>query len=209
VFLNLRTAGEDAVARLTRAIRDSGNAATPLAPLIRSESPELTAAIAEIREAQGEVMAALRADELDKAAELQAKLDSAMERAQTRWSLDPMIVNLGGYHLKNAYLVEHWDAIQAGRAPKGPLLDRAERRFFETLSICPTDPSALNGLGNILFFERDLDAAEFFHLTAIAAAHERGMASYPEAEQDLALVRRYQLRVPSQPVDPGVDPGVV
>jgi hypothetical protein len=111
VFLNLRTAGEDAVARLTRAIRDSENAATPLAPLIRSESPELTAAIAEIREAQGEVMAALGAGELDKAAELQAKRDSAMERAQTRWSLDPMIVNLGGYHLKNAYLVKHWDAI--------------------------------------------------------------------------------------------------
>jgi hypothetical protein len=196
------------VARLTPAIRDSGNAATPLAPLIRSESPESTAAIAQIREAQGEVMAALRADELDKAAELQGKLRGHGAGA------DPVVARpddrqLGGYHLKNAYLVEHWDAIQAGRAPKGPLLDRSERRFFETLSICPTDPSALNSLGNILFFERDLDAAEFFHLTAIAAAHERGMASYPEAEQDLALVRRYQLRVPSQPVDPGVDPGVV
>jgi hypothetical protein len=150
VFLNLRTAGEEAVARLTRAIRDAGDAATPLAPLIRSESPELTAAIAEITEAQGEVMAALGVRELDKAAELQAKLDPVMERAQTRWSLDPMIVNLGGYHLKNAYMLEHWDAIQAGRAPKDPLLDRAERRFFETLAIDPTDPSALNGLGNIL-----------------------------------------------------------
>ena len=28
-----------------------------------------------------------------------------------------MIVNLDGYHFKNAYMVLHWDALQAGRAP--------------------------------------------------------------------------------------------
>jgi hypothetical protein len=129
--------------------------------------------------------------ELDRAAAAQAALDPVMDRARARWPLDPMIVNLDGYQLKNAFMVEHWDAIQAGRAPQDPVLERAERRFFETLSLDPTDPSALNGLGNVLFFQRDLYAAEFFHLAAIAAAKKRGMAGYPEAEHDLALVRRY------------------
>ena len=136
--------------------------------------------------------AALGAGDVVTAAEAQARLDPVMDRARTTWPLDPKVVNLDGYQLKNAFMVKHWDAIQAGRAPPDPLLERAERRFFETLSIDPTDPEAVNGLGNILFFERDLDAAEFFHLAAIAAAHKRGIESYPAAEHDLELVRRYQ-----------------
>jgi hypothetical protein len=40
----------------------------------------------------------------------------------------------------------------------------------------PADPSALNGLGNVLFLQRDLLAAEFFIRAAIAAAREQGMA---------------------------------
>jgi len=192
IFLDLRTAGEDAPARLARAIRDADGAATPLAPLIRSESAELTAAIDEIARGQAEVTDALGAGDLATAVEAQARVDPVMERARTVWPLDPKIVNLDGHQLKNAFVVQHWDAIQAGRAPRDPLLERAERRFFETLSIDPTDPEAVNGLGNILFFERDLDAAEFFHVAAITAAHKRGMASYPAAEHDLELVRRYQ-----------------
>jgi Flp pilus assembly protein TadD len=104
-----------------------------------------------------------------------------------------MIVNLAGYNLKNAYMLRHWDAIQAGRAPDDPLLAQAEQRFFETLSIDPADPSALNGLGSILMFRRDLKAAEFFVLAAIAQAHSEQM-DYPAAEQDLALIRRFKER---------------
>ena len=77
------------------------------------------------------------------AAELQALVDEAQERAQQVWPLDPMIVNLAGYHLKNAYLLKHWDALQAGRAPPDDLLRQAEERFFETLFIDPHDPSPL------------------------------------------------------------------
>ena len=65
-----------------------------------------------------------------------------------------MMVNLAGYHLKNAYAVAHWAEIQAGRAPRDPLLRDAEQRFFETLGLDPTEPSALNGLANIMFFQR-------------------------------------------------------
>jgi Flp pilus assembly protein TadD len=102
-----------------------------------------------------------------------------------------MIVNLAGYHLKNAYMLKHWDAIQAGRAPDDPLLAQAEQRFFETLAIDPTDPSALNGLGSILMYRRDLEAAEFFILAAIAQA-DRMRIDYPAAQHDLALVRRFK-----------------
>jgi hypothetical protein len=63
------------------------------------------------------------------------------------------------------------------------------------------DPSALNGLGSILLFERELDAAEFFVLAAIQAAERKGMGGYPEAEHDLALVRRYKAQAPGPAPD--------
>jgi TIR domain len=192
VYLNLRRVGQDEAKRLARQIREAGDSPTPLAPLMRAESPELTETIATIAQRQQDLGEALGRRELDEAAKIQAALDKVMKNARERWPLDPMIVNLDGYHLKNAYMVKHWDAIQAGRAPRDPLLDQAEWRFFETLSIDPTDPSALNGLGSILLFERDLQAAEFFIQSAIRAAERQGIATYPAAEQDLALVKRFQ-----------------
>jgi hypothetical protein len=50
------------------------------------------------------------------------------------------------------------------------------------------DYSALNGLGNILFFQRELDAAEFFVEAAIQCAAKAG-AEYPQPERDLELIR--------------------
>jgi hypothetical protein len=192
VYLKLQRVGQDEAKRLAREIREAGDSATPVAPLMRAESPELSEAITTIAQEQQELGDALGRREFAEAAKTQARLDEVMKDARNRWPLDPMIVNLDGYHLKNAYMVKHWDAIQAGRAPRDPLLDQAEWRFFETLSIDPTDPSALNGLGSILMFERDLQAAEFFIQAAIRAAKRQGMASYPAAEQDLELVKRFQ-----------------
>jgi hypothetical protein len=51
--------------------------------------------------------------------------------------------------------------------------------------------SAINGLGNILFYERELDAAEFFHRRVIELMKSAG-ASYEAAEHDLELVLRYK-----------------
>lgn len=187
VFLKLPNVRRQLVARLVRDIEAAGDRRTPLAPVIRHESLDLRRTIVEIAERQGQVMALLSSDP-DEAARAQAELDPVMARARQKWKLDPMIVNLDGYHLKNAYMVRYWGAIQAGRAPKRTLLDRSERRFFETLAIDPTDPSALNGLGNVLFFNRDLNGAEFFHRAAIAAAG----GSYEAGEHDLELVLRYK-----------------
>jgi hypothetical protein len=192
VFLDLRRVTKRALARLAAAIRDGGESPMSLAPVMRSESAELGAAIRAIAEGQQAMTERLGRSDVTGAAEIQALLDEPMKHAQALWPLDPMIVNLDGYHQKNAYMVKYWDAIQAGRAPRDPLLDEAERRFFETLFIDPNDPSPLNGLGSVLFFERELDAAEFFIRAALAAAKKQGMASYPAAEHDLEQIRRFK-----------------
>jgi hypothetical protein len=108
-----------------------------------------------------------------------------------RWPLDPMVVKLDGYHRKNAFLLTHWDAIQAGRGPTEDAgLRAAEWRFFETVSLDPTDPESLNGLGSVLLLERELDAAEFFVRAALAEAKARGWPGYPAAEHDLGEILR-------------------
>ena len=47
-------------------------------------------------------------------------------------------------------------------AAEDPLLLEAERLFFEALFVDPLERSALNGLGSILIYELELDAADFF-----------------------------------------------
>ena len=176
---------------LGRAIRDLPKGPIELAPTMSAQGPELSAALSKIMAGQDAIQEMLSKRDLPKATEQQADLDAVVDDALRAWPLDPVLVNLAGYHLKNAYMLMYWDAIQAGRGPRDPLLERSERRFLETLALDPTDPSSLNGLGNILFFRRDLDAAEFFHLAALAAAKQQGIA-YPAAGHDLELVRQYK-----------------
>jgi hypothetical protein len=192
VHLDLRAAGDQAADRLARGIRAAAGTTTQPAPLLRSEPPELHEAVAAIAGGQQAVLDQLGERELDQARQAQELVAAALHQARSRWPLDPVVINLDGYQLKNAFLLAHWDALQSGRAPSDPLLERSERRFLETLSIDPSDPSALNGLGSILMLRRDLDAAEFFIRAAIDAARARGLDRYEAAEQDLALVLRYQ-----------------
>lgn len=192
VFRRIRRVTRRDADVLARSVEAAPDAANEPAPLLRAESAELQATIEAIAAGQEAVTSRLGRGTTEQAAEAQALLDEVMRRARAAWPLDPMVVNLDGYHLKNAYMIENWAAIQAGRAPADPLLEQAERRFFETLAIDPTDPSALNGLGSVLLFQRELDAAEFVVRAAIAAARKRGMASYPAAEHDLALIERFR-----------------
>jgi hypothetical protein len=199
VFLNIRDVQQSDIERLARAIKEAPSSSKRLGSVMRSEESALRAAIDAIQDGQQTLTDHLGRREVAKASEVQRLLDDVMQEARKQWPLDPMIVNLSGYHLKNAYLVKYWAAIQAGRGPRDELLDQAERRFFESLWIDPTDPSALNGLGSILLLERELDAAEFFIRTAIAAAKKRGMASYPPAEQDLQTVLYYKNQQTGEP----------
>jgi hypothetical protein len=117
--------------------------------------------------------------------EKQQLVDRITVDAKKAWPLESTVLNLAGYHHKNAYLLKHWAAIQAGRPPKDRLLMLAERFFFEALFVNPNDYGALNGLGSILILGRDLVAAEFFIRRAIALAEQAGI-NYPAAEHDLA-----------------------
>ena len=187
--LPIKRVSRGVVEDLVRAIREAPKGPNELAPLITGQSPDIAAAIDAIGREQFAILETLGTSLVDAQAQ-QARLDPVVDDALAAWPLDSTIVNLAGYHLKNAYMLKNWAAIQAGRSPKDPLLDQAEQRFFETLGLDPTDPEALNGLGTILTFKRDLEAAEFFILAAIAEAKRRGIG-YPAAEQDLALVRRF------------------
>ena len=104
--------------------------------------------------------------------------------------LDAIVLNLSGYQCKNKYTIKHWEKIQVGRAPKDSVLLRGERYFFNTLCVNPEDESAINGLGSILFYERELQAAAFFQRRAIELAKKSG-GNYQAAEQDLAQTLRF------------------
>jgi hypothetical protein len=202
VFLRIRRVTASVIENLVRAVREAPSASNALAPVMRSESPEVGKVIARIGHDQQAILGQFPPEgQLARAARMQAHLDPVVGKALQKWPLEPMIVNLAGYHLKNAYMIKYWDAIQAGRAPDDRLLDQAEKRFFKTLELDPTDYSSLNGLGNILMFRRDLDAAEFFHLAAIAQADSENV-DYQEAKYDLALVRRFKSPPAGTPARP-------
>ena len=116
---------------------------------------------------------------------LQFALDKEIEEALAREEEDPSIFALAGYHYKNAYMIENWDAVRVGEAPPSELLEKAEGYFHRALAIEPNDPSAWNGIGNVLLFRRDLDAAEFFIKKAIEIEPR-----YAAARDDLLLIER-------------------
>jgi tetratricopeptide (TPR) repeat protein len=141
----------------------------------------------ELQQGQERVIDLLLTQGPQQAQEAQTKLDAAMNKALRRWASDPLILNLGGYHKKNRYMIQHWNAIQARMSPQDALLEEAEKLFFQSLAIQPDNGSALNGLGSILLLRRELDAAEFFVRRALAKSKEEGLA-YPAAEQDLDTI---------------------
>jgi hypothetical protein len=187
VYLDLRAVGDDALARLVRAAEGAPDSANPLPPLVTSPSAALIRACDRLARGQERVTGALGKRRLAAAVRAQQTLDAPMADAEARWRLDLTVLNLGGYHRKNAYMVKHWDAIQAGRPPEDPLLLEAERRFFEAALVDPNDLSAINGLASILVFELALDIATFFNDRALALAEKAGV-TYDAAEQDRKLI---------------------
>ncbi|HEV8394567.1 MAG TPA: toll/interleukin-1 receptor domain-containing protein [Vicinamibacterales bacterium] len=187
VYLDVRTATDDALRRLVQAAERAPSAANPLPPFVASPSAELISARDRLARGQARVGVALGKRQLAAAARAQRTLDPQMADAEQRWPSDLTILNLGGYHRKNAYLVRHWEEIQAGRPPRDPLLLDAERRFFEAALVDPTDLSAINGLASVLIYELELDIATFFNDRALALAQKAGV-TYDDAEQDKALI---------------------
>jgi TIR domain len=181
--------------KLCKAIRAAPRRGNQIAPFIAGTKREVGDAVMAVAKAQAAELDALPSDRAN-AAQFHEIVDAALKRLERAFPFEPMILGAAGYHRKNAYLNKHWDAIQAGQAPKDRLLEEAERFFFKVLCFKPLDPSSLNGLGSILFLERELDAAEFFVRRAIKLAG--GPGHYPEADHDLKAILHFRSQQQSQ-----------
>lgn len=167
-----------------------GESPRPKAKKLQTTQPEKQAVIDALYRGQQTVLEILEAGDLARANREQEKLDRVMNDALRRWRSDDVILNLGGYQLKNSYQIKYWDQVSNRRYPYpvDPMLAKAEQLFHAALGINPDDPSAKNGLGSIYWLRGDLDAAEFFIRHAIAKARKNGYR-YEEAEQDLKAVK--------------------
>jgi hypothetical protein len=192
-YLDRKRDGDRLGQRLCHAIRSAPDHANDVSAVVPNDTSVVQPLINAVAAGQYAALAAIDQD-FDKATEANRHVGSAMRNLQEMAPLHPMVLNLAGYQCKNDYMMKHWDAIQVWRAPKDALLDRGERHFFESLCVNPFDESAINGLGNILFFERELDAAEFFHSRAADLYLKRTGEHYEAAEHDLKMVRGFKSR---------------
>ena len=127
--------------KLSRAVREAPNQANDVPVSIRTQGALVQSLTDGIASAQYATQLAIDKD-FDAAARSNAHVGNALKKVATIAPLDPMVLNLSGFQCKNDYIFKHFKAIQAGRPPKDPLLDRGERYFFDTLCVNPSDASA-------------------------------------------------------------------
>jgi len=178
---------------LYRNIKQAPKAANAVPPFMYSQDSKLQKAIKVINQKQHELFDHLEKGNIKGATALQKILDKNVLAAKKTWPFDSTVLNLAGYHYKNTYMLRYDAQIQAGRPPKNRLLEKAESFFFDSLFVNPYDYFSLNGLGSILFYERDIEAAEFFVRRAINLAKQDGV-DYSEAKHDLELIRLFKRR---------------
>jgi hypothetical protein len=188
VYFDLQKRQKDVFERLAEQVKAAPRRRNEFPAVSSYQTKELKETINSLYQGQREVLARVGRGDLAGGQQIQSELDKVMHAAETRWRYDPVILNLAGYHRKNAYMIVHWEEYCAGRFPKDPILQEGQRYFFNTLFVNPTDCSALNGLGNMLLFDGELDGAEFFVQKAIECAAEDGVA-YSDAQHDLRLIQ--------------------
>jgi hypothetical protein len=188
VFLTSRVPAKTMETMLFRSITTSQRKANEVIPVRESQTTEQLAVIGSLTEGQERLLDSMEDRKTKELTAMQKTLDNMQQIALKQWPMDATILNLAGYHYKNAYILKHWDALQAGLPPKDKLLEKAERYFFDALFGNPFDSSALNGLGSILIYERDYEAAAFFIQRAIDLAAKEGV-DYTAAKHDLAQIK--------------------
>lgn len=124
-----------------------------------------------------------------KAAKVNASVNRALQSLKKLARLDSMVLNLA------LPMQEHLHDQTLGRDPGGPGSERSttdsRRAVFVSHSLInPADESAINGIGTILFYERELKAAAFFQRRAIDPAKRRG-GDYNAAQEDLRQTLRF------------------
>jgi len=191
VYRDLQQPNADWAKELYRNIIHAPRTANIVPAFVASQNIKLQKAINAINTKQHELFDELDNGNLKRAKALQKLIGNYINTSIKTWPYDSTILNLAGYHFKNAYMLKFDAQIQAGQPPKNILLEKAERFFFDSLFINPYDYTSLNGLGSILFYERDLEAAEFFVNRAIGLSKKDGV-NYIEAKQDLKLIRFFK-----------------
>src|SRR4030095_10886064 len=181
VYRDLQQRNADWAKELYRNIIQAPRTANIVPAFVASQNIKLQKAINTINIKQHELFDDLDKGNLKQAKKLQKLLDNYIKTAIKTWPYDSTILNLAGYHCKNAYMLKFDAQIQAGQPPQNILLEKAESFFFDSLFVNPYDYTSLNGLGSILFYERDLEAAEFFVNRAISLSRKDGV-NYHEAK---------------------------
>lgn len=190
LFCDFRSSFDEGATQVENALGGKPKSTVTLRPQRLPHSPkDRTALIETLTTGQNQLVGDLRIGNVHLAARQQRQLTTLLTPAMQEHPQDPTILNLAGYHQKNAYLIRHWHEVQQGQSPQDHALAAAEKLFFAALAVRPNDPSALNGLGSILMLRGDLDAAEFFVRRALIQAKERRQ-SYQAAEDDLRLIQR-------------------
>jgi tetratricopeptide (TPR) repeat protein len=108
---------------------------------------------------------------------------SAINEALKSFPDDVDLHVLAGYGAKNVFASSK-NILSAER--RQLYLKRAHRSFERALSLKPNDPGAVNGMGNVLFYERRFDEAIAHHKRALDLAG----GNYPAAKNDLDLVTK-------------------
>lgn len=189
LYCDFRSSFDNGIGQLQAVLGHPRAAAPAPATFVGRQIATSQAAVASISRQQDSILRAMDSGDTPAAARLQAKLGPVVDAALRKYPQDADIVGLAGYHLKNAYLLKHWQAFQRGQSPADPLLERAEARFWAALRCRPNDASALNGIGNILWLRGELDAAEFYIARSVERARAEGF-DYPYAEDDLRHLRQ-------------------
>lgn len=189
IFYDLRASYAEALGQILEALGHAApkKSTAKKAAAKRVDAPDWSNVMLRLLQGQDEVLAAMGVD-MPRAKRAQAEMNPLMKDALRRWRGNEVVLNFGGYHLKNAYLLKHWDELSPEGNPPDPLLAEAERLFHAALGIEPDDPSAKNGLANVYWLRGDLDAAEFFAGQAIEKARKSGRR-YESAEHDLEAIR--------------------
>lgn len=106
----------------------------------------------------------------------------AVDAWLAKHSGDVELMTLAGYAAKNIFASTEEQLLPRARAE---YLARAERMFQQALDLSPQDASAINGLGNVRYYQGNLGAAISLHEKALQLQPD-----YQAAKHDLELVKR-------------------
>ena len=109
---------------------------------------------------------------------------AAVDAWLTKHPRDIELLTLAGYAAKNIFANTEEQLLPKARAE---YLARAERVFQQALTLSPKEPGAVNGMGNVRFYQGNVDAAIALHKQALELQPD-----YPAAKHDLELVQRFR-----------------